>query len=50
MMRSNHGERQTQPTTPVDEQSVHTNQRVERWFDRRRKLTSREEWQEGKER
>ena len=50
IMRTPHQEPQEeaepQKTAPVDQQSMHVNQRVERWFARRNKLVHNSEWQE----
>jgi hypothetical protein len=48
IMRTPHEEpEEPQKTAPIDQQSMHINQRVERWFARRNKLLHNSEWQEG---
>ncbi len=47
LMQIIHEEQEPQPTAPIDQQSIQTNQHVERWFMRRTKLIHYNEWQEG---
>jgi hypothetical protein len=47
LMQTTHKEPEPQSTTPIDQQSIQTNQRVERWFMRRTKLVHYHEQQKG---
>jgi hypothetical protein len=47
LVQITHEEQEPQPTAPIDQQSIQTNQHVERWFMRRTKLVRYNEWQGG---
>jgi hypothetical protein len=46
IMRTSREEQKQQNLAPIDQQSMHINQRVERWFARRNKIAHHHEWQE----
>ena len=47
LMQTTPEEQELPPTAPIDQQSTHTNERVERWFTRRTRLVHYDERQES---
>jgi hypothetical protein len=47
LMHNTPGEQEPQQTAPIDQQSMHTNEGVERWFTRRTRLVHYDERQES---
>jgi hypothetical protein len=47
LMQTTPEEQEPQQTAPIDQQSTHTNERVERWFTRRTRLVHYDEQQES---
>jgi hypothetical protein len=47
MIRTPQEDQEPQKTAPIDQQSIHINQRVEHWLTRRNQLAHNHGWQEG---